>query len=118
MKLEEKEQLKKKKNTNKWGSTILKRLGMVILFVIVLSFGGNYFLKQKGEMTETNIECKINNETYTYKIEYDKNNIIRMAGGSTFIEEKINAKTYNKAASLIKAIEEYFKENQGTCTFK
>lgn len=111
-------------NTEKLAGVILKLLkGAGILFIVVIvimiliiGIGFSHFTKQQKSITESNAKCTLNGEEYTYKIEYDKNNTIRMAGGSTFIADNVGAENYKKAEQLLKAIEEYFKENGGTCT--
>lgn len=66
---------------------------------------------------KTNVVCTLNNEEYTYKVEYDEKDTIRMAGGSTYIADKIHTESYNKGEDLMNAIETYFKEQGGTCHF-
>lgn len=69
-------------------------------------------------MSEINLRCTLLGEEYTYKMEYDKNNIIRSDNGSSYITDKVGTENYNNVENLLKAIEEYFQENGGICTYE
>ncbi len=113
-------------NTEKLAGVILKILkgiGLIFLFVLVIViiaffvFGSNT-LKKYHTVSEINLRCTLLGEEYTYKMEYDKNNIIRSANGSGYITDKVGTENYNNVENLLKAIEEYFQENGGICTYE
>lgn len=113
-------------NTEKLAGVILKLLkGAGIVFIILLAIelivfltiGVSHFVKRQEAITEANVSCTLNNEEYTYKVEYDEKGTIRMAGGSVYIADNVHTENYNKEKDLMNAIEAYFKEQGGTCHF-
>ncbi len=114
-------------NTEKLAGVILKLLkGAGIIFLIMLAievviffaFGINNVIRHQEEITEVNLNCMLNEEEYTYKVEYDDAYIIRAAGGSAYIADKVGTENFNNALDLLKATEKYFKDNGGYCTYE
>ena len=111
-------------NTEKLAGVILKLLKVAgIIFLIMLAievviffiFGINSIIKRQEGVTEVNLNCTLNEEKYTYKVEYDDKYIIRAAGGSAYIVDNVGTEDFNNALDLLNAIEKYFKDNSGFC---
>lgn len=111
-------------NTEKHTEIIIKIL-KVLGIIFVAGFAINIFINiifgaKKDSMTIKEnqtvlLNCQLNNEKYTYLIEYDRNDNIIDASGSEYIVNIVKNKEFNKAKMLVKYIEAYFKDNGGKC---
>lgn len=116
--------VEKVSNTEKLAGLIIKILkvmgilfivGFVAIILLNVFFGSRQ--SSKTEQTEQTVQlsCTINNEKYEYLIEYDQNDNIIDASGSEYIINIVKDKEFNKAKTLVKYIEAYFKDNGGKC---
>ena len=111
-------------NTEKHTEIIIKIL-KVLGIIFVAGFAINIFInimfgaKKDSMIIKENqtvlLNCQLNNEKYTYLIEYDRNDNIIDASGSEYIVNIVKNKEFNKAKMLVKHIEAYFKDNGGKC---
>ena len=111
-------------NTEKLAEIIIKILKVLgIIFVVgfaITIFINIMFGVKKDSMTIKEnqtvlLNCKLNDEKYTYLIEYDKDDNIVDASGSDYIINAVKDKQFNKAKILVKYIESYFEDNGGKC---
>ncbi len=100
---------------------ILKFLGVcfaLLLVIDVITFIVFNPFKRTNDNNETEtvkITCKLNDSTYKYLIEYDKDDNIVESSGSEFIESFLKEKQFTKGKILVEYIEDYFNDNGGTC---
>lgn len=100
---------------------ILKGIGILLLlyfFLIILalalfSFKGYHVVKSENQTVH--LECSLNNKTYEYLIESDKDDNIVDAGGSDYIESVVKDKKFNKGKVLVEYIESHFQDKGGSC---
>ena len=111
-------------NTEKLAGLIIKILKvLVIIFIIgfaIIIFLNIMFGSKKDSMTIKEnqtvlLNCQLNDEKYSYLIEYDKDDSIVDASGSDYIISIVKDKNFNKAKALVKYIESYFEDNGGKC---
>ena len=116
--------VEKVNNTEKLAEIIIKILKVLgIIFVVgfaITIFVNIMFGAKKDSMTIKEnqtvlLNCQLNNEKYTYLIEYDKDDNIVDASGSDYIINVVKDKQFNKAKILVKYIESYFEDNGGKC---
>ena len=100
---------------------ILKALGIIFIvgFAIII-FLNIMFGSKKDSMTIKEnqtvlLNCQLNDEKYSYLIEYDKDDSIVDASGSDYIISIVKDKYFSKAKALVKYIESYFEDNGGKC---
>lgn len=100
---------------------LLKYLGLcfailvIIDIVVFILFNPFHQLKVNNENSTVKIVCELNDSTYKYLIEYDKNDNIVEASGSEFIANVLKDKQFTKAKILVEYIEDYFSDNGGNC---
>ena len=118
--------VEKVNNTEKNAELIIKILKVLgIIFVVgfaITIFINIMFGAKKDSMTIKEnqtvlLNCQLNNEKYTYLIEYDKDDNIIDASGSDYIINVVKDKQFNKAKVIVKYIESYFEDNDGNCYF-
>ncbi len=111
-------------NTEKLAGLIIKILKVMgIIFIIgfaIIIFLNIMFGSKKDSMTIKEnqtvlLNCQLNDEKYSYLIEYDKEDSIVDASGSDYIINIVKDKNFNKAKALVKYIESYFEDNGGKC---
>lgn len=127
-------------NTEKLAGLIIKILkilgiAIIIIFCIILLFiifsfvlsskTGQYTTSEMvSEVSKdyTYLYCSLDNQKYTYYIEYDENNnilshSISYSGDDTSTPnlKLVNMDNYTNAQELIDAIQTYFESNGGTC---
>lgn len=98
---------------------LLKIIGLLLIIsiigLIVINIRPIRDRKIKGKY---NIYCTLENERYTYEIEYNKNFQIINEGGDAFIPNHIDIENYNDANKSKAHIEDWFKEHNGSCNVK
>lgn len=101
---------------------ILKFIGIGLLVLIIIDvialivFNAFTDSSQNDDIIETELTCSLNDEIYNYSIKYYESNYdIIDAGGDTYINDVVDAGSYNDAEKLITVIEAYFENNGGTC---
>lgn len=100
---------------------ILKILGICFSLLLVIDvitlvvFNPFKQIKDNKENETVKITCKLNDSTYKYLIEYDKDDNIVESSGSEFIESILKEKQFTKGKILVEYIEDYFNDNGGTC---
>lgn len=100
---------------------ILKFLGICFALLLVIDvitfivFNPFKHSKDNNETETVKITCKLNDSTYKYLIEYDKDDNIIESSGSEFIESFLKEKQFTKGKILVEYIEDYFNDNGGTC---
>lgn len=111
-------------NTEKLAGLIIKILkALGIIFIIgfaIIIFLNIMFGSKKDSMTIKEnqtvlLNCQLNDEKYSYLIEYDKDDSIVDASGSDYIISIVKDKNFIKAKALVKYIESYFEDNGGKC---
>lgn len=116
--------VKKVNNTEKNAEIIikiLKVLGMIFVvgFAITIFINIMFNAKKDSMTIKENqtvlLSCQLNDEKYTYLIEYDKDDNIIDASGSDYIINVVKDKQLSKAKILVKYIESYFEDNGGYC---
>ena len=90
-------------------------IGFAITIFINIMFGAKKDSMTIKENQTILLNCQLNNEKYTYLIEYDKDDNIIDARGSDYIISVVKDKQFNKAKVLVKYIESYFEDNGGKC---
>lgn len=97
---------------------ILKFVGIAILVMFIIDIIALIIfstMRLTKTTTETQLSCTLNEQEYSYSIEYDEDNNIITAGGDEYIVDNVNTEKYSDAQKLITAIENYFTNNGGTC---
>lgn len=116
--------IEKMNKNEKYSSNIVKMLKFLgICFALLLTidvialvlFNPFKQLKDKNENETVKITCKLNDSTYKYLIEYDKDDNIVESSGSEFIENILKEKQFTKGKILVEYIEDYFNDNGGSC---
>jgi len=116
--------VEKTSNTEKLAGLILKLMKFALIFIIVLpilyivSFIGIKNIREKnmGRIMNTKIECKLHDETYGYEFNfYENTGEIKEAGGDAYLVNIINFDNYNDAYQALDVIDNYVKNNGGTC---
>ena len=116
--------VEKVSNTEKLAGLIIKILkvmgilfivGFVAIILLSIFFGSRKSPETEKTEQTVQLSCVINNEKYEYLIEYDQNDNIIDASGSEYIISIVKDKKFNKAKTLVKYIESYFKDNGGKC---
>ena len=116
--------VEKVNNTEKHTEIIIKILKILIIifivgFAIAIFINIMFGSKKDSMIIKDNqtvlLNCLLNEEKYTYLIEYDKDDNIIDASGSDYIMSVVKDKQFNKAKILVKYIESYFEDNGGHC---
>lgn len=99
---------------------ILKFIGIVFIVLLVIDIVAfilfNFSRKSDREIVGTyNMTCTLDNETYLYGIEYNKNYQTINSGGDSFIADHIEIEKYDNAREMKAHIEDYFKDHNGFC---
>lgn len=100
---------------------ILKALGIGFIFLVLVNVLAFVFFnvstksKSNKVVGEYNIICTLENEEYSYKVEYNKDLQVISAGGDAWIANHTEVESYDDANKIIAHIEDYFKEHNGSC---
>ena len=90
-------------------------VGFAITIFINIMFNAKKDSMTIKENQTVLLSCQLNDEKYTYLIEYDKDDNIIDASGSDYIINVVKDKQLSKAKILVKYIESYFEDNGGHC---
>ena len=90
--------------------------GIILFFVMTFAALVAFRVHKKSqlEVSEVNLECELNGETYGYSIVYDQNYQIHECGGDSFIINHVDLTQYNDANEAIAHIEDYFNDHGGS----
>lgn len=101
---------------------ILKAIGIfIILFIIFMVFLIIFFsipninIKDNTVTGKYELTCTLDNESYAYSIEYNKNYQIISCGGDAFISNHTDVEGLEDANKALAHIEDYFKDHNGKC---
>ena len=84
---------------------------IVGVFSINLSKDNKQFEQNQG----VTLNCSLNDKTYSYLIESDKEDNIIDHSGSEYITNILKDKEFKKGKILVEYIIDYFKDNNGKC---
>jgi len=87
-------------------------LSGVICFSALILF--RYHKDSQLVMTEIDIECELDGETYGYNFYYDQNHLIHAEGGDAFISNHVDLTNCETVDEAIAHIEDYFEEHGGS----
>lgn len=95
-------------------------LGLIVsVILIAILFAGKPGYKRVrtygSDHNVTQLKCSIDNKTYSYLIESDKENNIIEHSGSEYITNIVKDKEFKKGKMLVQYIISYFKDNNGSC---
>ena len=90
----------------------------VLLLALLSAFAYHYALRtrQQRNLTEAQLTCTLDGETYLYDVRYNDQFQILEAGGDAWIANHVQTEQYEDANVLIAQVEDYFRERGGTCT--
>ena len=117
--------VEKTSNTEKLAGLILKFLKFMIIFIIVLPLlliGLRVLFKNihehnSGRLMNVSIKCNFHDETYGYEFNYyETTGEIKEAGGDGYLANIIDIEKYSDAYRALDVIDNYVKNNGGTCT--
>lgn len=101
---------------------ILKVLGIFIvvfiilmIFLVILFSVPNVNTKDNTVTGKYELICTLDNESYAYSIEYNKNYQIISCGGDAFISNHTDVEGLEDANKALAHIEDYFKDHNGKC---
>ena len=116
--------VEKTSNTEKLAGLILKFLKFMIIFIIVLPLlliGLRVLFKNihehnSGRLMDVSIKCTLHDETYGYEFSYyETTGEIKEAGGDAYLSNIIDIEKYSDAYRALDVIDNYVKNNGGTC---
>ena len=116
--------IEKTSNTEKLAGLILKSLKFMIIFIIVLPLlliGLRVLFKNihehnSGRLMNVSIKCNLHDETYGYEFNYyETTGEIKEAGGDGYLANIIDIGKYSDAYRALDVIDNYVKNNGGTC---
>lgn len=117
--------VEKTSNTEKLAGLILKFIKFMIIFIIVLPLlliGLRVLFKNiheynSGRLMNVSIKCNLHDETYGYEFNYyETTGEIKEAGGDGYLANIIDIEKYSDAYRALDVIDNYVKNNGGTCT--
>ena len=117
--------VEKTSNTEKLAGLILKLIKFMVIFIIILPvllitlriIFKNIHEKNSGRLMNVSIECNLHNETYQYEFNYfETTGEIKEAGGSGYLMNITGASSLSDAYQALDIIDNYVKNNGGTCT--
>lgn len=91
-----------------------------VIFVIIAVYIFCYCIfrvlpQEREVLYETEVICRLNEETYIYSVVYDENYRIIEAGGDRWIADHVQTEKYDDANILIAQIENFFTDRGGKC---
>jgi hypothetical protein len=116
--------VEKVSNTEKLAGLILKIIkvfGMFLLTILVLCilfivFVPIFRTRETKNFAKRTVACEIQDKKMIYEFEFDKNtDRIIYAGGSEELKDAVDIFNYSDVYSALNAIEEYAKNNYGSC---
>lgn len=117
--------VEKTSNTEKLAGLILKFLKFMIIFIIVLPLlliGLRVLFKNihehnSGRLMNVSIKCNLHDETYGYEFNYyETTGEIKEAGGDGYLANITGVEETSDAYKALDVIDNYVKNNGGTCT--
>ena len=119
--------INKVSNTEKLASLtikILKFIGVslliffILIFILAIIMYKNKFKNRDYNVIgKYSITCSLDNETYFYEVEYNKNFQVINAGGDAFIENHVDL-DLDDANKVVAHINDYFRIFNGSCETK
>ncbi len=109
---------KQSRNRKRIFKTVLISIATLILTNFIIYLAAFFLFKfNKSPVVTTDVElhCTLKGEEYTYRITYDEQYKIIVAGGDGWIADHVQTEQYNDANILIAQIEDYFTDRGGTC---
>lgn len=102
---------------------ILKIIGIIFLTLLIIDvIAFIIFITHKVSTNENeivgkySITCNLDNEEYSYELNYNKNYVVITSGGDEFIANHTDVSEYLEDANIAEAhIEDYFKNLGGSC---
>lgn len=120
--------IKKISNTEKLAEItikIIKAIGILLLIMFVIGIIGFILLnfnslkiRDRKITGEYAFICNLDNEEYTYEIQYNKNYQIISSGGNAYIANHTDVEKNEDANKARACIEDWFKEHNGFCVTK
>lgn len=103
---------------------ILKFIGVslliffILIFILAIIIYKNKFKNRDYNVIgKYSITCSLDNETYFYEVEYNKDFQVINAGGDAFIENHVDLEL-DDANKVVAHINDYFRIFNGTCETK
>lgn len=104
---------------------ILKVIGTFLIIIFTIGVIG-FILLNFNSSKEKNREikgkysftCNLDNQEYTYEIQYNQNYQIIYAGGDAYIANHTDIEKYDDANKAKAHVEDWFKEHDGLCVTK
>lgn len=103
---------------------ILKFIGVslliffILIFILAIIMYKNKFKNRDYNVIgKYSITCSLDNETYFYEVEYNKNFQVINAGGDAFIENHVDL-DLDDANKVVAHINDYFRIFNGSCETK
>ena len=95
---------------------ILKIIGILIIlyfiFLVIAIFALNAFKSNTSEEVTASITCRMNDEQDTYFVTTKDDKEIKV---SENMKDIIDINSYDNGNDLLKAVEEYYEKNNGSC---
>lgn len=118
--------IEKVNNTEKLAGITVKTLrviGASLIVMFIVGIIGFVLLnsnpsKDRKIIGKYSFICNLDNEEYTYEIQYNKNRQIINAGGNAYIANHTDIEKYDDADIAKAHIEDWFKEHNGSCVTK
>lgn len=117
--------ISKVSNTEKLAGIIIKMIKIIgicliviaiIIFIICLSFVVVPNSREDREIYgKATIKCNIEDEEYSYEIEYNRNFQPINSGGDAWISNHIDVEKYEDVNQIVAHIDDYFKSHGGKC---
>ena len=117
--------VEKTSNTEKLAGLTLKLIKFIVIFIIVVPIllitlkiiSKNIYEKNAGRLMNVSITCTLHDETYGYEFNYyETTGDIKEAGGYGYLANIIDIGKYGDAYRALDVIDNYVKNNGGTCT--
>lgn len=97
-----------------FGIMLIVFITLIFLFVII--FMVDMPRNDYDIVGTTKISCNLDNETYVYEAEYNKNYQVINSGGDAYIMNHTDIESYEDVNKIVAHIEDYFKDHGGKCT--
>lgn len=104
---------------------ILKAIGAFLIIIFVIGIVGFIIVnfnptkaKNRKITGKYSFICSLDNEDYTYEIQYNENYQIIYGGGDSYIADHTDIDIYDDANKAKAHVEDWFKEHNGLCETK
>ena len=104
---------------------ILKVIGAFLITIFIIGIIGVILLnfnpskaKNRNIIGKYSFNCSLDNEKYTYEVQYNKNYQIIYSGGNAYIANHTDIEECEDANKARAHVEDWFKEHDGLCIIK